>query len=193
MLSMCLFGLLRIHVDDSPKALNSLPSRLASEERKINEITGNKHETGMIIVNGMSHEALLQNMEKLDRQLFLAPDVPIVDGILLNRFIPSQKTQKQDYQLLRNLNQSVLVSRLNEIGFSQKLLDSIKALYESTAGRDFTPIYKKLPAGFTYATTAALDTDVIVTEGTQEYKFCGGKGKPRAVEHMQAIRDAHKR
>ncbi|MAP48848.1 MAG: phenylalanine 4-monooxygenase [Oceanicaulis sp.] len=73
------------------------------------------------------------------------------------------------------------------------VVDSIKALYESTAGRDFTPIYKKLPAGFTYATTAALDTDVIVTEGTQEYKFCGGKGKPRAAAHMEAIREAHKR
>lgn len=129
-LSMCLFGFLRIHVDDSPKALNSLPSRLASEERKINEITGNKHETGMIIVNGMSHEDLLQNMEKLDRQLSSTLDIPIVNGIFLNRFIPSQKTQKQDYQLLRNLNQSVLVSHLNEIGFSQKLLDSIKALFK---------------------------------------------------------------
>ena len=128
-LSVCLFGLLRFHVDDSPKALNSLPSRLVYEERKINEITGNKSETGMIIVNGMSHEALLQNMEKLDRQLFLTPDVPIVDGILLNRFIPSQKTQKQDYNLLRNLNQPALISHLIEIGFSQTLLDSVKALF----------------------------------------------------------------
>ncbi len=128
-LSVCLFGLLRFHVDDSPKALISLPSRLVYEERKINEITGNKSETGMIIVNGMSHEALLQNMEKLDRQLFLTPDVPIVDGILLNRFIPSQKTQKQDYNLLRNLNQPALISHLIEIGFSQILLDSVKALF----------------------------------------------------------------
>ncbi|MCP2671745.1 phenylalanine 4-monooxygenase [Maricaulaceae bacterium EIL42A08] len=65
---------------------------------------------------------------------------------------------------------------------------SIKQLYESTAGRDFTPIYQKLPKGFTYATTALLDTDTVITEGTQEYKFCGGKGKPRAQAHMEKIR-----
>ncbi|MEQ8432758.1 MAG: phenylalanine 4-monooxygenase [Oceanicaulis sp.] len=73
------------------------------------------------------------------------------------------------------------------------VIDSIKALHDATAARDFTQIYKKLPAGFTYATTALLDTDVVVSEGTQEYKFCGGKGKPRAMTHMQAIRDQHRR
>jgi len=73
------------------------------------------------------------------------------------------------------------------------VVDSIKALYESTAGRDFTPIYEKLPAGFTYATTALLDTDVVVTEGRQVYKFCGGKGRPRARVHMEKLRAAHAR
>ncbi len=129
-LVMCLLGLLHIHVDDSPKALNSLPSHLASEESEINDITGIKRETGMIIVNGISHEKLLQNLERLDSLLFSALDIPIVNGIFLNRYIPSQKTQRQDYQLLRNLNQSVLVSRLIEIGFSQKLLDSVNAMFE---------------------------------------------------------------
>lgn len=73
------------------------------------------------------------------------------------------------------------------------VISSLKALHDATAGRDFTPIYRKLPAGFTYATTALLDTDVVVTEGTQEYKFCGGKGKPRAMAHMERIRDAQRR
>lgn len=70
------------------------------------------------------------------------------------------------------------------------VIESIRGLYEATAGRDFTPIYRKLPAGFTYATTALLDTDVVVSEGTQEYKFCGGHGKPRAMAHVSRIRDA---
>lgn len=68
------------------------------------------------------------------------------------------------------------------------VIDSFKSLFESTAGRDFTPIYQKLPAGFTYATTACLDTDVVVSEGTQAYKFYGGQGKPRAMAHMHDIR-----
>ena len=68
------------------------------------------------------------------------------------------------------------------------VIDSIKALFDATAARDFTQIYNKLPAGFTYATTSCLDTDVVVTEGTQEYKFCGGRGRPRAMAHMEKIR-----
>jgi phenylalanine-4-hydroxylase len=68
------------------------------------------------------------------------------------------------------------------------VIDSIQALHDATAGRDFTPIYGKLPAGFTYATTALLDTDVVVNEGTQVYKFCGGSGKPRAMAHVASLR-----
>jgi len=73
------------------------------------------------------------------------------------------------------------------------VIDSLEALHKATAGRDFGPIYQRLPAGFTYATTALLDTDTVVHAGTQEYKFNGGKGKPRAMEHMTALRDAHGR
>lgn len=68
------------------------------------------------------------------------------------------------------------------------VVDSIKALYDSTAARDFTKIYQRLAPGFTYATTACLDTDEVVTEGRQVYKFCGGKGKPRAQAHMEKLR-----
>lgn len=73
------------------------------------------------------------------------------------------------------------------------VVDSIESLHRITAARDFTPIYKKLPAGFTYATTALLDTDEAVTEGQQVYKFCGGKGKPRAQAHMEQLRAEHGR
>ena len=73
------------------------------------------------------------------------------------------------------------------------VVDSIESLHRITAARDFTPIYKKLPAGFTYATTALLDTDEAVTEGQQVYKFCGGKGKPRAQAHMEKLRAEHGR
>ena len=70
------------------------------------------------------------------------------------------------------------------------VIDSIKSLFDDTAARDFTQIYERLPAGFTYATTSCLDTDVVVSEGTQEYKFCGGRGRPRAMAHMEKIRKA---
>lgn len=73
------------------------------------------------------------------------------------------------------------------------VIESLEALHRATAGRDFGPIYKRLPAGFTYATTALLDTDTVVHAGTQEYKFNGGKGKPRALKHMTALRQAHGR
>lgn len=68
------------------------------------------------------------------------------------------------------------------------VIDSIQALHDATAGRDFTPIYRKLPAGFTYATTSCLDTDVVLHEGTQEYKFNGGAGRPRAMAHVAKLR-----
>lgn len=71
------------------------------------------------------------------------------------------------------------------------VVDSIKALYRATAGRDFTSIYQRLPAGFTYATSALLATDGVVGEGSQEYKLSGGNGKARAKAHMEALRRAH--
>lgn len=73
------------------------------------------------------------------------------------------------------------------------VVDSVEALYRATAGRDFTPIYRRLPAGFTYATSALLATDGVVSEGTQEYKLSGGNGKARAAAHMERLRRAHAR
>ena len=56
------------------------------------------------------------------------------------------------------------------------VIESVEDLFEKTAGRDFEPIYRALPPGFTYANSAVLPDDDVLHEGTQEYLLRGGSG-----------------
>lgn len=55
------------------------------------------------------------------------------------------------------------------------VVEDFETLYHNTAGRDFELLYRKLGPGFTYANTALLDLDHVLTEGTQEYHLRGGR------------------
>jgi len=56
------------------------------------------------------------------------------------------------------------------------VIDSFEDLYRKTVERDFDRLYRSLGTGFTYANTAVIDVDNVVTRGTQEYLLRGGRG-----------------
>jgi phenylalanine-4-hydroxylase len=42
--------------------------------------------------------------------------------------------------------------------------------------RDFDRLYRSLPPSFTYANSAVIDVDDVLSRGTQEYFLRGGRG-----------------
>ena len=56
------------------------------------------------------------------------------------------------------------------------VIESFRDLYHQTVERDFDRLYRSLGPGFTYANTAVIDVDNVVTRGTLEYQLRGGRG-----------------
>ena len=56
------------------------------------------------------------------------------------------------------------------------VISSFEDLYRQTVERDFDRLYRNLGPGFTYANTAVIDVDNLVTRGTLEYTLRGGRG-----------------
>ncbi len=56
------------------------------------------------------------------------------------------------------------------------VIESFRDLYHQTVERDFDRLYRSLGAGFTYANTAVIDVDNVVSKGTLEYHLRGGRG-----------------
>ncbi|MEO0700128.1 MAG: phenylalanine 4-monooxygenase [Pseudomonadota bacterium] len=60
------------------------------------------------------------------------------------------------------------------------VIESFEDLYRQTVERDFDRLYRNLPAGFTYANSAIIDVDYVVSRGTQEYHLRGGASSQTA-------------
>ncbi|MFM5916259.1 MAG: phenylalanine 4-monooxygenase [Novosphingobium sp.] len=56
------------------------------------------------------------------------------------------------------------------------VIESFEQLYHETVDRDFDRLYRSLSPGFTYANTAVIDVDNVVSRGTLEYHLRGGRG-----------------
>ena len=56
------------------------------------------------------------------------------------------------------------------------VIESFKDLYHQTVERDFDRLYRSLEPGFTYANTAVIDVDNVVSRGSLEYHLRGGRG-----------------
>ena len=55
------------------------------------------------------------------------------------------------------------------------VIESFADLYQQTVARDFDRLYRTLGPGFTYANTAVIDVDDVLTRGTLEYHLRGGR------------------
>lgn len=60
------------------------------------------------------------------------------------------------------------------------VIESFEQLYHQTVERDFDRLYRSLGAGFTYANTAVIDVDDVLTRGSLEYHLRGGRGSGAA-------------
>ena len=60
------------------------------------------------------------------------------------------------------------------------VIESFANLYHQTVERDFDRLYRSLGAGFTYANTAVIDIDDVVSRGSLEYHLRGGRGSGAA-------------
>lgn len=56
------------------------------------------------------------------------------------------------------------------------VIESFEDLFRQTVERDFDRLYKNLSPAFTYANSAVIDVDYVVSRGTQEYLLRGGRG-----------------
>lgn len=56
------------------------------------------------------------------------------------------------------------------------VIESFEDLYRQTVERDFDRLYKSLAPNFTYANSAIIDVDNVVSRGSQEYWLRGGRG-----------------
>ncbi len=56
------------------------------------------------------------------------------------------------------------------------VIESFDDLFRQTVERDFDRLYTNLPPAFTYANSAIIDVDYVVSRGTQEYLLRGGRG-----------------
>ena len=56
------------------------------------------------------------------------------------------------------------------------VIESFADLYRQTVERDFDRLYRSLGPAFTYANSAVIDVDNVVSRGTQEYLLRGGRG-----------------
>ena len=56
------------------------------------------------------------------------------------------------------------------------VIESFEDLFRQTVERDFDRLYRNLGPGFTYANTAVIDVDNVVSRGTLEYTLRGGRG-----------------
>lgn len=55
------------------------------------------------------------------------------------------------------------------------VIESFADLYHQTVQRDFDQLYRGLGPGFTYANTAVIDVDNVLSRGTLEYHLRGGR------------------
>lgn len=62
------------------------------------------------------------------------------------------------------------------------VIESFSDLYHQTVERDFDRLYRALGPGFTYANTAVIDVDNVVTRGTLEYHLRGGRGSGASAD-----------
>ena len=65
---------------------------------------------------------------------------------------------------------------IDDLQPSYFVIESFADLYHQTVERDFDRLYRNLGPGFTYANTAVIDVDNVVSRGTLEYHLRGGRG-----------------
>ena len=114
-------GLLQTQGEDNIRLLINPPQDLREQEDTIRKLTGMDNSTRFILVEGHDAESVLQREEAAGQKLAALRDRNPMFGFTgLSRFVPSQKQQQDDHQLLKHslLENSVLETLLQNQGFA---------------------------------------------------------------------------
>ncbi|RYU71153.1 hypothetical protein ERW51_00480 [Aliivibrio finisterrensis] len=95
------FGVTQAKYDDDIRQLQALPQALQQQEREIKAITGVGGSQQLLLVRAKTEEALLQKLERVSDKLEQSGDFGGFQSI--SRYVPSQKTQQENYQLVSDL------------------------------------------------------------------------------------------
>ncbi len=95
------FGVTQAKYDDDIRQLQALPQALQQQEREIKAITGVGGSQQLLLVRAKTEEALLQKLERVSDNLEQSGDFGGFQSI--SRYVPSQKTQQENYQLVSDL------------------------------------------------------------------------------------------
>ena len=95
------FGVTQAKYDDDIRQLQALPQALQQQEREIKAITGVGGSQQLLLVRAKTEEALLQKLERVSDKLEQSGDFGGFQSI--SRYVPSQKTQQENYQLVTDL------------------------------------------------------------------------------------------
>ncbi|MUJ20752.1 MMPL family transporter [Aliivibrio fischeri] len=97
------FGVYMAKYDDDIRQLQALPHALQQQEREIKAITGVGGSQQLLLVRDSSEEGLLQKLETISTKLDKRNDFGGYQSI--SRYVPSQKRQQENYQLVKHLYQ----------------------------------------------------------------------------------------
>lgn len=115
------FGVYKAQYDDDIRQLQALPQVLQQQEREIKAITGVGGSQQLLLVRADTEEELLQKLESVSNQLEQKANFGGFQTI--SRYVPSEKTQRENYQ-------------------------RVKALYAQQADNYHTVIQQKVPLLF---------------------------------------------
>lgn len=95
------FGVTQAKYDDDIRQLQALPQALQQQEREIKAITGVGGSQQLLLVRADTEEALLQKLEQVSDKLEQSASFGGFQSI--SRYVPSQKTQQENYLLVTDL------------------------------------------------------------------------------------------
>ncbi|OCH17987.1 hypothetical protein A6E05_11645 [Aliivibrio sp. 1S165] len=101
LLVAAVFGVTQAKYDDDIRQLQALPQALQQQEREIKSITGVGGSQQLLLVRDSSEEGLLQKLESISNELEQGKGFGGFQSI--TRYVPSQKTQQENYQLVDKL------------------------------------------------------------------------------------------
>ncbi|MGN0006212.1 MAG: hypothetical protein ACI37Z_09635 [Candidatus Gastranaerophilaceae bacterium] len=131
------FGMFRLNFSDDVKSMYKPSNTLLAAERLNNELKISK-ETNFILTNANSVQNLLEQEEKIRQQF------PKNYVLALSNFIPSEKMQKQNFELIKNFYREKLVNVDYLTDFDKRKLltkKQTKFVYPDFEKYDFLKIF----------------------------------------------------
>ena len=119
-------GLNAVFFDDDIRQLQAMPEQLKQQEKKIKTITGVGEGQQTLLLKAPSAELLLIELDKFDAQLVKWKNEKVIMSYQsIGQFVPSIKSQKENYQLVQSLYQDQGSNLQNKLNLSKAISDPL--------------------------------------------------------------------